>query len=61
MPGEVCKKLGRISGAAIDRLLRNEKQKYRIKGTSGTKPHIKSFVPVMSHFECKEYRVGLGK
>jgi hypothetical protein len=62
MPDEVCKKLGKISAATIDRLLRKEKQKSRIKGTSGTKQaksHIKSLIPVMSHFECKEQGSGL--
>jgi hypothetical protein len=34
----------------------------RIKGTSGTQPakgHIKSQIPVMSHFECKEQGPGV--
>jgi transposase InsO family protein len=55
-------KLGRISAATIDRILRKEKAKRRIKGTSGTKPakeHIKSLIPVMSHFQCKEQGSGL--
>jgi len=62
VPDEIRLKLGKISGATIDRLLRKEKQKARIKGTSGTaqaKPHIKSFIPVMSHFECTVQGSGL--
>ena len=62
MPDEICKKLSKISAATIDRLLRKEKLKSRIKGTSGTKQtksHIKSLIPVMSHFECKEQGSGL--
>ena len=55
-------KLGKISGATIDRLLRKEKEGMHIKGTSGTtpaKPHIKSLIPVMSHFDCAEQGSGL--
>jgi hypothetical protein len=50
-------KLHHISAAVIDHLLNDEKAKRRIKGTSGTKAakgHIKSLIPVMSHFECTE-------
>jgi transposase InsO family protein len=62
VPQAVYEKLGRISAATIDRLLRKTKQKMRIKGTSGTKSaayHLKSLIPVMSHFECKEQGAGL--
>jgi len=55
-------KLGKISAATIDRLPRKEKARRRVKGTSGTKPakgHIKSLVPVMSHFECAQQGAGL--
>jgi transposase InsO family protein len=55
-------KPGRISAATIDRLLRKEKAQRRIKGTSGTKAaaaHIKSLIPVMSHFQCTEQGSGL--
>jgi hypothetical protein len=55
-------KLSRISAATIDRILRKEKAKRRVKGTSGTKPangHIKSLIPVMSHFQCREQGSGL--
>jgi transposase InsO family protein len=55
-------KLGRISAATVDRLLRKEKAKRRIKGTCGTKAaagHIKALIPVMSHFECTEQGSGL--
>jgi len=59
---QVRLKLGKISAATIDRLLRKEKAKRRIKGTSGTTPsygHIKSLIPVMTHFECSQQGSGL--
>ena len=59
---EVIFKLGRISAATIDRLLKKAKDQMKIKGTSGTRPakgHIKSLIPVMSHFQCKEQGPGL--
>jgi hypothetical protein len=59
---EVISKLRRISAATIDRLLRKEKARRRIKGSSGTKPasgHIKSLIPVMSHFQCTKQGSGL--
>jgi hypothetical protein len=62
VPDEVRLKLGKISAATIDRLLRKTKAKERIKGTNATKPakgHIKSLIPVMNHFECKEQGSGL--
>jgi len=59
---EVLNKLRQISAATIDRLLKKTKAHMKIKGTSGTKPakgHIKSQIPVMSHFECKEQGPGV--
>jgi hypothetical protein len=61
-PDEVIAKLSRISAATIDRLLKKAKARMKIKGSSGTKPakgHIKSLIPVMSHFECKEQGPGV--
>jgi hypothetical protein len=58
----VAGKLQKISASTIDRLLRKAKAKMKIKGTSGTKPatgHIKSQIPVMSHFQCKEQGPGM--
>ena len=58
----VLTKLRRISAATIDRLLRKTKANMNIKGTSGTKSakgHIKSQIPVMSHFECTEQGPGV--
>ena len=58
----VIKKLRKISAATIDRLLKKTKARMKIKGTSGTKPakgHIKSLIPVMSHFQCKEQGPGV--
>jgi hypothetical protein len=55
-------KLKKISAATIDRLLRKEKAKRRVKGTSGTTAaggHIKSLIPVMHHFECNQQGSGL--
>jgi hypothetical protein len=55
-------KLGRVSAATADRLLRKEKAKRRIKGACGTKAakgHIKPLIPVMSRFECREQGSGL--
>jgi len=59
---EVTGKLRKISAATIDRLLKKAKAAMSIKGTSGTKAakgHIKSQIPVMSHFECKEQGPGV--
>jgi len=58
----VTSKLRKISAATIDRMLKKTKAAMRIKGTSGTKGakgHIKSQIPVMSHFECKEQGPGV--
>ena len=59
---EVIMKLRIISAATIDRLLKKVKANMKIKGTNGTKPakgHIKSSIPVMSHFQCKEQGPGV--
>jgi len=59
---DVTSKLRKISAATIDRLLKKTKAKMKIKGTSGTKAvkgHIKSQIPVMSHFECTEQGPGV--
>jgi len=58
----VTDKLRKISAATIDRLLKKAKARMKIKGTGGTraaKGHIKSLIPVMSHFECREQGPGL--
>jgi hypothetical protein len=58
----VLAKLRKISASTIDRLLKKTKAAMRIKGTSGTKGakgHIKTQIPVMSHFECKEQGPGV--
>jgi hypothetical protein len=58
----VISKLHKISASTIDRLLKKTKAGMNIKGTSGTKGakgHIKSQIPVMSHFECKEQGPGI--
>jgi hypothetical protein len=60
--GEVTAKLRKISASTIDRLLKPNKTKLKMKGTSGTKPaatHIKKLIPVLSHFECIEQGGGL--
>jgi hypothetical protein len=61
--GEAVKnKLHKISASTIDRLLKKTKTRMKIKGTSGTKEakgHIKSQIPVMSHFECTEQGPGI--
>jgi hypothetical protein len=59
---EVKAKLRTISASTIDRLLKKTRAAMRIKGTSGTKAakgHIKSLIPVMSHFECAEHGPGV--
>jgi hypothetical protein len=59
---KVKAKLGKISASTIDRLLKKTKAAMKIKGTSGTKPakgHIKSQIPVMTSFECKEQGAGV--
>jgi hypothetical protein len=59
---QIINKLRKISASTIDRLLKKTKANMKIKGTSGTrsaKGHIKSQIPVMSHFECKEQGPGV--
>jgi hypothetical protein len=58
----VINKLRTISAATIDRLLKKTKARMNIKGTSGTKAakgHVKSQIPVMSHFECTKQGPGV--
>jgi len=58
----VIDKLRKISASTLDRLLKKTKAAMKIKGTSGTKGakgHIKSQIPVMSHFQCKEQGPGV--
>jgi hypothetical protein len=58
----VLGKLRKISASTIDRLLKKTKAAMKIKGTGGTKGakgHIKSQIPVMSHFECREQGPGV--
>ena len=59
---EVTAKLRKISAATIDRLLKPNKAKLKIKGTSGTRAaaqHMKNLIPILSHFECLEQGDGL--
>jgi len=59
---DAAAKLGTISAATIDRLLKPIKVRLKIKGTSGTKPaaeHLKALIPALSHYECKERGSGL--
>ena len=59
---EVVAKLGKISAATIDRLLKPNRAKLKIKGTSGTRAaaqHMKNLIPVLTHFECVEQGDGL--
>lgn len=53
-------KLSRISASTIDRLLRNEKKKYELKGRSHTKPGtlLKNQIPIRTFAEWDEQRVG---
>jgi hypothetical protein len=55
MSDEVAVKLGRISPASIDRLLKKDRAKYKIRGTCGTKAPKKKLaflVPTQTWFEC---------
>jgi hypothetical protein len=55
MDDTVADKLRRISPASIDRLLRKDRAKYKIRGTCGTKPLKKKLsilVPTQTWFEC---------
>jgi len=59
---EVIAKLGKISAATIDRLLKPNRAKLKIKGTSGTRAaaqHMKNLIPVLTYFECIEQGDGL--
>jgi len=53
---EVRKKLLKISGRTIDRILKEEKKKWRIKGKKGTKPGslLKSQIPVRTFTDWNE-------
>jgi hypothetical protein len=57
---EVRKKLFRISGATIDRLLAPEKRTLRLRGRTGTKPGslLKSQIPVRTFAEWDEQEPG---
>ena len=62
MPPDVHGKLSRISPATIDRLLKKNKADLRIKGTCGTRAastHMKSLIPILTHFECLQKEPGL--
>lgn len=54
------KKLGQMSAATIDRLLRPERQKYQLKGRSHTKPGtlLKHQIPLRTFSEWDEQRPG---
>jgi hypothetical protein len=53
-------RLSKISASTIDRLLREEKKKYEIKGRSHTKPGtlLKSQIPIRTFSEWDEQRPG---
>ena len=53
-------KLLRMSASTIDRLLKPEKEKYRLRGRSGTKPGslLKSQIPVRTFAEWDEKKAG---
>src|SRR5213079_2565016 len=57
---ETRKKLGRMSAATIDRLLRPERQKYRLKGRAHTRPGtlLKHQIPLRTFSEWDEQRPG---
>jgi hypothetical protein len=57
---ETKKKLLRISAATIDRLLRQERKKYELKGRSLTKPGtlLKHQIPIRTFSEWDEQRPG---
>jgi transposase InsO family protein len=60
MDDEVRMKLGKISPATIDRILKEPKQKLKIRGTSGTKSSklFKTLIPILAHFECADKAPG---
>ncbi len=57
---ETRKKLGRMSAATIDRLLRPERQKYQLKGRAHTRPGtlLKHQIPLRTFSEWDEQRPG---
>ena len=57
---EVREKLLKISGRTIDRILREEKKKWRIKGKKGTKPGslLKSQIPIRTFADWNEKMPG---
>jgi hypothetical protein len=57
---EVRKKLSRMSAATIDRLLREERQKYQLKGRAHTRPGtlLKHQIPLRTFSEWDEQRPG---
>ena len=57
---EVREKLLKISGRTIDRILREEKKKWRIKGRKGTKPGslLKSQIPIRTFADWNEKMPG---
>lgn len=57
---EIEDKLSRISASTIDRLLKQEKKKYELKGRAKTKPGtlLKSQIPIRTFSQWDEGRVG---
>ena len=57
---ETRRKLGRMSAATIDRLLRGERQKYQLKGRAHTRPGtlLKHQIPLRTFSEWDEQRPG---
>jgi hypothetical protein len=57
---DIKKKLLRISSATIDRVLRQERKKYELKGRSLTKPGtlLKHQIPIRTFSEWNEQRAG---
>jgi hypothetical protein len=60
MDAEVRMKLAKISPATIDRILKEQKQNLKIRGTSGTKGSklFKPLIPILAHFECADKAPG---
>src|SRR5207247_2004671 len=57
---ETRRKLGRMSAATIDRLLRPERKKYQLKGRAHTRPGtlLKHQIPLRTFSEWDEQRPG---